>query len=102
MHFALFSAIEIKPVAAGAELVHIEVDVKETLRLPFVALSVTDENGLSAGPAFRGINLLGRGTLSSGSAQFGGMTMVGARVTRPTVTPGAWAFASSATRTRGP
>ena len=67
--------------------------MKETLRLlPFVALSVTDENGLSAGPAFRGINLLGRGTLSSGSLQFGGMTMVGARVTRPTVTPGAWAF----------
>ena len=88
----LFSAIEIKPVAAGAEVV-LEVDVKETLRLlPFVALSVTDENGLSAGPAFRGINLLGRGTLSSGSAQFGGMTMVGARVARPTVTPGAWAF----------
>ena len=88
----LFSAIEIKPVAAGDEVV-LEVDVKETLRLlPYVALSVTDENGLSAGPAFRGINLLGRGSQSSGTLQFGGMTMVGARVTRPTVTPGAWAL----------
>ena len=88
----LFSAIEIRPVAAGDEVV-LEVDVKETLRLlPFVALSVTDENGVSAGPAFRGINLLGRGSLTSGSLQFGGMTMVGARVTRPTVTPGAWAL----------
>ena len=60
--------------------------------LPYVALSVTDENGVSAGPAFRGINLLGRGSLTSGALQFGGMTMVGARVTRPTVTPGAWAL----------
>ncbi len=46
----LFSAIEIRPVAAGDEVV-LEVDVKETLRLlPYVALSVTDENGLSGGP----------------------------------------------------
>ena len=88
----LFSAIEIRPVAAGDEVV-LEVDVKETLRLlPYVALSVTDENGLSAGPAFRGINLLGRGSLTSGTLQFGGMTVVGARVTRPTITPGAWAL----------
>ena len=88
----LFSAIEIRAVAAGDEVV-VEVDVKETLRLlPYVALSVTDENGLSAGPAFRGINLLGRGSLTSGALQFGGMTMVGARVTQPTVTPGAWAL----------
>ena len=68
----LFSAIEIRAVAAGDEVV-VEVDVKETLRLlPYVALSVTDENGLSAGPAFRGINLLGRGSLTSGTLQFGG------------------------------
>ena len=88
----LFSAVEIRPVAAGDEVV-LEVDVKETLRLlPYVALSVTDENGLSGGPAFRGINLLGRGSLTSGTLQFGGMTVVGARVTRPTVTPGAWAL----------
>jgi len=88
----LFSAVEIRPVAAGDEVV-LEVDVKETLRLlPYVALSVTDENGLSGGPAFRGINLLGRGSLSSGTLQFGGQTLVGARVTRPTVTPGTWAL----------
>jgi outer membrane protein assembly factor BamA len=86
----LFSHIEIRPIAAGDEVV-LDVEVTETLRiLPFVALSVTDENGVSAGPAFRGINLLGRGSLSSGTAQFGGATAVGARVERPTVTPGAW------------
>ena len=86
----LFSHIEIRAVAAGDEVV-LEVDVTETLRLlPFVALSVTEENGVSAGPAFRGINLLGRGSLSSGTTQFGGATAVGVRVERPTVTPGAW------------
>jgi outer membrane protein assembly factor BamA len=58
--------------------------------LPFVALSVTEENGVSAGPAFRGINLLGRGSLSSGTLQFGGATAIGVRLERPTVTPGAW------------
>jgi outer membrane protein assembly factor BamA len=88
----LFSAVEIKPVAAGDEVV-LEVDVKETLRLlPLIALSVTDENGVSAGPAFKGINLFGRGTLSSGTAQFGGTTTVSARLERPTVTPGMWAL----------
>ena len=88
----LFSSVEIKPVAAGDEVV-LEVDVKETLRLlPLIALSVTDENGVSAGPAFKGINLFGRGTLSSGTAQFGGTTTVSARVERPTVTPGMWAL----------
>ena len=88
----LFSSVEIKPVAAGDEVV-LEVDVKETLRLlPLIALSVTDENGVSAGPAFKGINLFGRGTLSSGTAQFGGTTTVSARLDRPTVTPGMWAF----------
>ena len=88
----LFSSVEIKPVAAGDEVV-LEVDVKETLRLlPLIALSVTDENGVSAGPAFKGINLFGRGTLSSGTAQFGGTTTVNARLERPTVTPGMWAL----------
>jgi outer membrane protein assembly factor BamA len=88
----LFSAIGIRPIAAGDEVV-VEIDVKETLRLlPFIALSVTDENGVSAGPAFRGINLLGHGTLSSGQTQFGGATTVEARLERPTVTPGAWAL----------
>jgi outer membrane protein assembly factor BamA len=86
----LFSHISIRAIAAGDEVV-LDVEVTETLRLlPFIALSVTEENGVSAGPAFRGINLLGRGSLSSGTMQFGGATAVGVRVERPTVTPGAW------------
>jgi hypothetical protein len=76
----LFTGIDIRPVAAGAD-VALEVEVKETLRiLPFVALSVTEENGVSAGPAFRGTNLLGRGSLSSGTTQFGGAFAFGVRL----------------------
>ncbi len=86
----LFSGIAIHPTAVGDEVV-LDVEVTETLRiLPFLALSVTEENGVSAGPAFRGINLLGRGSLSSGTTQFGGATAVGVRLERPTLTPGAW------------
>ena len=77
-------------------------NLEETLRLlPFVALSVTDENGVSAGPGFRGVNLLGRGSLSSGTVQFGGATKVGVRLQRPTVTPRTWDLdASVAYRSR--
>ena len=86
----LFSSIEIQAAAAG-DGVLVQVDVKETLRLlPFVALSVTDENGVSAGPGFRGINLFGGGALTSGTMMFGGATTIGARVERPNVTPGRW------------
>ena len=86
----LFSRIVIEGVAEGDGVV-VELDLHETLRLlPFVALSVTDENGVSAGPGFRGINLLGRGWLSSGTAQFGGTTAIGGRIERPTVTPRTW------------
>jgi outer membrane protein assembly factor BamA len=97
----LFSRIELQPVAAG-DGVLIDVDLDETLRLlPFVALSVTDENGVSAGPGFRGINLLGHGSLSSGTVQFGGATKVGVRLQRPTVTPQTWDLdASVAYRSR--
>jgi outer membrane protein assembly factor BamA len=92
----LFSRIHLQATAAG-DGVAIDVDLEETLRLlPFVALSVTDENGVSAGPGFRGINLLGRGSLSSGTVQFGGATKVGVRFQRPTVTPGTWDLDTSA------
>ena len=53
----LFSSIAIQSVAEGEDVV-LQVDVEETLRLlPFMALSDTDENGVSAGQGFRSINL---------------------------------------------
>ena len=96
-----FSSIEIQAEAADDE-VTLVVDIQETLRLlPFLALSVTDENGASVGAGFRGINLLGGGSQSSATVMGGGATTVGARVERPTVTPGAWELdASVAYRSR--
>jgi outer membrane protein assembly factor BamA len=88
----LFSSIELEPVNEGDDVVLL-VHLKETLRLlPFVGLSITDENGASAGPGFKGINLLGRGSLSSATVKFGGETSVIVGVERPTLTPGLWAL----------
>jgi outer membrane protein assembly factor BamA len=88
----LFSAIDIQPLADG-DGVLVDVRVSETLKLlPLVAFSVTDENGVSAGPGFKGINLFGRGVLSSGTVKFGGATSLSLSLDRPTITPGAWMF----------
>jgi outer membrane protein assembly factor BamA len=93
----LFSSIEVQAIPEGDEVV-LDVQVRETMKLlPFVALSVTDENGASAGPAFRGINIFGYGTLSAATTKFGGATTVDVRIERPTVTPGLWSFLTQGT-----
>ena len=92
-----FTSIEIRAEAVGDEVL-LMVDLQETLRLlPFLAVSVTDENGASVGAGFRGINVLGGGSQSSATVMGGGATTVGARVERPTVTPGAWDLDASVT-----
>ena len=69
----------------------VQVTVTETLRLlPVVVIRVTDENGLSAGPGVRGINLLGRESQLGVAARFGGETGVTATVDATTITPGTW------------
>ena len=61
----LFTAVHIDAHLENDGVV-VEVAVTETLRLlPVVILRVTDENGVSAGPGLRGINLLGRETLTA-------------------------------------
>jgi len=42
--------------------------------VPYITFSLTDENGLSLGPAVASINFLGRGATLAGSALFGGTT----------------------------
>ena len=69
----------------------VEVAVTETLRLlPIVVIRVTDENGVSAGPGLRGINLLGGESQTGISARFGGETGVSVNVDGTTITPGTW------------
>jgi outer membrane protein assembly factor BamA len=92
----LFSSIDIQAAAEKDEVV-VDVRVSETLKLlPFVALSVTDENGASLGPGFKGINLFGGGVLSSGTVKFGGATTGSFGIERPTITPRAWALSALA------
>ena len=86
----LFTAVLIEP-RLEADAVVLDVTVTETLRLlPIVVLRVTDENGVSAGPGLRGINLLGGGTQAGLSVRFGGETGVSATVDATTITPGTW------------
>ena len=86
----LFTAVVLEPRLDG-DAVALDVAVTETLRLlPVLILRVTDENGLSAGPGVRGINLLGRGWQSGAALRFGGETGVSATVDATTITPGTW------------
>ncbi len=86
----LFTAVLLEP-RLEADAVVLDVTVTETLRLlPIVVLRVTDENGVSAGPGLRGINLLGGGMQAGLSVRFGGETGVTATVDATTITPGTW------------
>jgi outer membrane protein insertion porin family len=86
----LFASVTIEPILEGSTVV-VVVTVAETLKLlPTLLMRVTDENGVSAGGGLRGINLFGRGTLTSVGILFGGETSVTAAVEAPTITPGTW------------
>ena len=86
----LFTAVQIE-AHLGDDGVVVDVAVTETLRLlPVIILRVTDENGVSAGPGMRAINLLGHETQSSVAVRFGGETAVTAALDATTITPGTW------------
>ena len=86
----LFTAVRIDAHLENDGVV-VEVAATETLRLlPVIVLRVTDENGVSAGPGMRGVNLLGRETQSSAAVRFGGETAVTAALDATTITPGTW------------
>jgi len=64
--------ITIQPLNENDEVVLL-VDVVEAFPyLPTISLELSDENGISAGPGFKSVNLFGRGISFSGSARFGG------------------------------
>jgi len=86
----LFTTVLIEP-RLEADAVVLDVAVTETLRLlPIIYIRVTDENGVSAGPGLRGINLLGRGSQVGVAARFGGETGVSTTIDTTTITPGTW------------
>lgn len=68
----IFSDIAIYPSFEGEGIV-VFLDLKETFPyLPVVTMSISDENGISAGGGLKSVNLFGRAIYFSGIAQFGG------------------------------
>ena len=86
----LFTTVRMEPRLENDGVV-LDVSVTETLRLlPVLIIRVTDENGLSAGPGLRAINLLGHGSQTGVALRFGGETGVSVTVDATTMTPGTW------------
>jgi outer membrane protein assembly factor BamA len=86
----LFTSISLEPRIEG-DGVALDVTITETLRLlPVIILRMTDENGVSAGPGLRAINLLGGGMQFGVAARFGGETGIATTLDRTTITPGTW------------
>jgi outer membrane protein assembly factor BamA len=78
---AIFPSIDVD----GAVLVFVEV--KETFPyMPVVSMSISDENGISAGGGFKSVNLFGRAIYFSGNVQFGGAFTTEVELRQP------WAF----------
>ena len=70
----IFSSIQFETRDEGNEVVLV-ITVQENVPwLPSVALSITDENGVSIGPAVSFGNFMGRAMKLSASARFGGTT----------------------------
>ncbi len=71
---AIFADVKIYGEEDGGEII-LTVEVQETLRfLPTISLSISDENGLSAGVGLKSVNLRGKAIYFSGVARFGGAT----------------------------
>ncbi len=86
----LFSSVHIEPLLENDGVV-LQVAAAETLRLlPVVVIRVTDENGVSAGPGIRAINLFGHEMQLGVALRFGGETGVATTVDGTTITPGSW------------
>ena len=70
----VFSAVAVEPRPRADGLV-LGVEVRETTRyLPTVSIGLSDEDGVSAGPGFKSVNLFGRAMQFSFGARFGGTT----------------------------
>lgn len=79
----IFTSIEIEGIEEG-EGVILEVNLVETFPfLPTLSFDVSEENGVSAGPGVKAVNLLGRAVSLSAAARFGGSTSVGAKLESP-------------------
>ena len=69
----IFSSVKVYGKASDGGI-RLTIDVVETFRiLPVVTVSISDENGVSAGGGLKMLNLRGRATYLSAIARFGGV-----------------------------
>ena len=83
----VFSSVTIAP-RLDRDAVVVDITVAETFRvLPVVVFRVTDENGLSAGPGVKVIDLFGQGEQLGAQTRFGGETAFAVTIDSTTITP---------------
>ncbi len=79
----IFTSIQIEAIEDG-EGVILEVTLVEIFPyLPTLSFDVSEENGVSAGPGVKALNLFGRAISLSASARFGGSTSYNAKLESP-------------------
>ncbi|HUV14640.1 MAG TPA: BamA/TamA family outer membrane protein [Acidobacteriota bacterium] len=79
----IFTSIEINAIQ-DREGVILEVNLVETFPyLPLISFDVSEENGVSAGPGVKALNLFGRAISLSAAARFGGSTSFNAKLESP-------------------
>lgn len=82
----IFSSVEVLGRASG-DSVMLTIDVVETFRfLPVASISISDENGVSAGGGLKMLNLGGHATYLSAVARFGGANSIQFTLENPWVT----------------
>ncbi len=77
------NSVSIQPLNEDDAVVLL-IDVVEVFPyLPTISIELSDENGVSAGPGFKSVNLFGSGISFSGSARFGGANNISAVLYNP-------------------
>ncbi|MFC2164565.1 BamA/TamA family outer membrane protein [Acidobacteriota bacterium] len=82
----IFSDIRIEPEVVEEKVIIHYIFVETFPLLPSISISITDENGVSAGAGVKSPNLLGRDIFFSGRVLFGGSTVAEFWIDNPWVT----------------
>jgi outer membrane protein insertion porin family len=94
----IFSSIHIE-AENQAEGVVLHVILHETLPFaPYVSVTTTEDNGMTAGPAFNFINLWGRAYSANVAVEFGDNTNVYLRFASPLLARSPWSYSAGFAR----
>ncbi len=92
----IFSAISITPLREQGGIV-LDLQLRETTPwLPLITADITDEDGLTAGPGLKAVNLFGTGTYLSAAARFGQAVTGELKTENPWLPGGNWIYSLTA------